>query len=149
MSVLPFLAVLLSSVQSGVSLSLHGERVFESGKPATVYVTIQNKGKRPYSIWLSGVWPNHKLTLTDALGKRVPETPLGRQRLAAFGRPSRDKNTRFAIEPSSAFQSGEIDLRKHFKLGKGKFSLVATYSERQKPPGPAKLVSKPFRFEVR
>jgi hypothetical protein len=107
------------------------------GAPLLVWYTVENTGTEPATVWHSGFWPNHRITVLDQSGNPVPRTELGNRVDRAFAPGGlREKATPVAIQPGTLDDRWEpIDLTQYFRLNKpGKYTVQFRYEDAQSTP---------------
>jgi hypothetical protein len=131
----------------GLAASLAADRlVFAADQPVTVRYRLKNVSDKEQTLWNCGFWPNHRLEMTDAKGKAVPLTELGKQMEAAFapGGPRR-KNLAVPLAPAAMNEKyAPIDLRQYFQFGPGVYRVRCLYHE-----PPVRVWSNPLSIECR
>lgn len=126
------------------------QETYAPGKPIQVSSSLRNGTDAEITIWLSGYWPNHRVTVADANGNEPELTKLGKTCRDAFHpNGGRDKNAPHKIRPGDSYAAyPKIDLNTHFQLKPGRYRVVIVYDDSQKPT-PMKVTSDALPFEIK
>jgi len=125
-------------------------RAYQVGRPILVTCEIRNRSDKPVTIWLSGFWANHRVTVTRADGREPELTAEGRARRQAFNPDGgRDKNAPKTLQPGGAWRDDtRPDLAALYLLTPGHYRVIISYEDKH-DPNPLRIdsVAVPFRVE--
>jgi hypothetical protein len=122
---------------------------FAGGEPVLIRARIENTSPAEATYWVSGFWPNHRVSLVDENGRLAPRTEEGRKRDAAFSPGgARDKNVPQVLRPGQAYEAlPPIRVDRLFELRPGNYRVQLVYHEAAAPT-PACAVSNELQFRV-
>ena len=77
------------------------KRTFRLDEPIVLSCVLSNQSVAPVTIWFSGFWANHMVTVRDASGVEPPLTTVGAMRRALFAPAGpRFKTPHIALNPA-------------------------------------------------
>lgn len=126
---------------------------FAAGEPIPLRCEFRNRSESPVTIWRSGFFTNHFVSVRDEAGREPPLTVEGRMCRASFApRGPRPKNYPATIPPGGAVllagkRSAKVDLAEMYRLTPGRYAVAVVYEEHQEPA--MKLSSDWVEFEVK
>ena len=109
---------------------------YASDEAVLLSVDVKNDDAGPVTIWVRGIWPNHRISVRDEDGHEAELTRDGASIMRAFEDRMKGagKNFPVVIVPGQSYKTiNEVDLRKYFKLRKGRYKITVRYTEEQRP----------------
>lgn len=119
-----------------VMIAKTDKKIYSEDNAILLSAEFKNNETDPVTIWCRGIWPNHRISVQNEKGQDADLTQEGVMVKGTYDdrKNGSDKSFPVVINSGRTYWSvNDIDLRKYFKLPKGRYKIKVRYADEHKP----------------